>query len=68
VAEAQRHDSRGSESAKGFGHLHITGDVAKDADFAIDGCQIGKPGDGLLDGYRMHAERVTARSSCCRYC
>jgi hypothetical protein len=56
VAAAERHGSRNSEATKGTGHLHVTGDVTKDADFAIDGCQIGKPGDGLLDGYRMHAE------------
>jgi hypothetical protein len=56
VADAERHESNGSETAKGAGHLHLTGDVTKDADFAIDGCQIGKPGEGLLDGYRMHAE------------
>jgi hypothetical protein len=56
VAEAERHESKGSDSAVGAGHLHLTGDVTKDADFAIDGCQIGKPGEGLLDGYRMHAE------------
>ena len=56
VADAERHGSGRAESAVGAGHLHLTGDVTKDADFAIDGCQIGKPGEGLLDGYRMHAE------------
>jgi hypothetical protein len=56
VADAERHGSGHAESASGAGHLHLTGDVTKDADFAIDGCQIGKPGEGLLDGYRMHAE------------
>lgn len=55
-AKEASESSSHSESAKGSGHLHITGDVTKDADFAIDGCAIGKPGDGLLDGYRMHAE------------
>jgi hypothetical protein len=56
VADAERHESKGSETAMGAGHLHLTGDITKDVDFAIDGCQIGKPGEGLLDGYRMHAE------------
>lgn len=56
VARAERHDSENDESVKGAGHLRITGDVAKDVNFTVDGCSIGKPGEGLLDGYRMHAE------------
>lgn len=56
VAEAERHGSDDSDAAMGSGHLHLTGDLTADADFAVDGCQVGKPGDGLLDGYHMHAD------------
>ena len=55
VAKAERHGGDDSESAAGSGHLHLTGDLTADADFAVDGCQVGKPGDGLLDGYHMSA-------------
>ena len=59
VTEAERHGSENSESAMGSGHLHLTGDLTTDADFVVDGCQIGKPGDGLLDGYHMSADHET---------
>jgi hypothetical protein len=47
-----------SESAEGTGtgHLHITGDVTMDHDFAVDMCQIAPPGAGLLSGYHMGAK------------
>jgi len=54
--ESEHDASGGSSSAKGTGHLHLTGDVVYDGDFPVDGCAIGAPGDGLLDGYRMHAD------------
>lgn len=47
-----------AESAEGTGtgHLHITGDVTVDHDFAVDMCQIAPPGAGLLSGYHMSAK------------
>jgi hypothetical protein len=56
VAAAERHRGTDSESTPGSGHLHLTGEVTSDVDFAIDGCQIGEPGEGLLNGYRMAAK------------
>ncbi len=35
------------------GHLHLTGDVTLDRDFAVDQCVISPAGDGLLSGYVM---------------
>jgi hypothetical protein len=47
-----------SETAEGIGtgHLHLTGDVTVDHDFAVDMCQIAPPGAGLLSGYHMGAK------------
>ncbi|MFI5242079.1 MAG: hypothetical protein ACHQRL_03645 [Gemmatimonadales bacterium] len=47
-----------SESAEGSGtgHLHLTGDVTVDHDFAVDACQIAPPGAGLLSGYHMNSK------------
>ncbi len=55
-AELRNDESNASSSAKGRGHLHLTGDVVYDGDFGVDGCAIGAPGQGLLDGYRMQAQ------------
>ena len=59
VADAASQERGNDEEVKGSGHLHLAGDVTADVDFAVDGCQIGKPGDGLLDGYHMHAMEGT---------
>ena len=56
VAQADQQGGDVSDDALGSGHLHLEGDVGTDADFAVSGCSIGKPGGGLLDGYRMNAE------------
>lgn len=45
-----------SEEGSGTGHLHLTGDVTMDHDFAVDMCQIAPPGAGLLSGYHMGAK------------
>jgi hypothetical protein len=42
-----------SEDKEGTGHVSITGEYSLEHDFAVDGCQIGPPGDGLLAGYHM---------------
>jgi hypothetical protein len=42
-----------AEPGAASGHLRLTGDVAFDHDFAVDGCVIGPAGDGLLSGYHM---------------
>jgi hypothetical protein len=52
----QANDASSSGEGTGSGHLHITGDVTVDYDFAVDACQISPPGDGLLAGYRMQAK------------
>lgn len=49
-------ETEAGDGAKGSGHLHLTGDIVIDRDFAVDGCQIGPPGEGLLSGYHMNAE------------
>ena len=50
-------DSSGDAAAgSATGHVHLTGDVSFDHDFAVDGCVIGPAGDGLLDGYHMNAK------------
>lgn len=56
AAQSEQQNDDGSDDTKGSGHLHSAGDVAADADFAVSGCSVGKPGGGLLDGYRMNAE------------
>lgn len=54
--EASNNTDADEGSNSGSGHLHLTGDVTLDHDFAIDGCQIAPPGDGLLSGYHMNAK------------
>ncbi|MDQ6929140.1 MAG: hypothetical protein M3126_00550 [Candidatus Eremiobacteraeota bacterium] len=45
-----------AQSGTSAGHLHLTGAVAMDLDFAIDQCAVAPPGDGLLSGYHMTAK------------
>ena len=37
----------------GEGHVSITGQYSLEKDFAVSGCQVAPPGDGLLSGYHM---------------
>ncbi len=56
AAEGATEQADASDGPLGSGHLHMTGDVTIDHDFAVDGCQIAPPGDGLLSGYHMNAK------------
>jgi hypothetical protein len=48
--------STGATTSSASGHLRLTGAMALDHDFTVDGCVIGPPGDGLLSGYHMTAK------------
>jgi hypothetical protein len=63
AADTSSQDGGGSQDSSGgattgtaTGHLHLTGAVTLEHDFAVDGCVIGPAGDGLLDGYHMNAK------------
>jgi len=63
AADSSSQDGGGSQDSSGdsavgsaTGHVHLTGDITFDHDFAVDGCVIGPAGDGLLDGYHMNAK------------
>ncbi len=56
LAKADQQSGDVSDDVLGSGHLHLAGDVGTDADFVVSQCSIGKPGGGLLDGYRMNAQ------------
>jgi hypothetical protein len=45
--------------ADGTGHASLTGQMPLEQDFAVSGCAVGPPGDGLLSGYRMTAKDDT---------
>jgi hypothetical protein len=48
-----------SDDADGKGHASLTGQIPLEQDFAVSGCAVGPPGDGLLSGYRMTAKDDT---------
>ncbi len=42
-----------TEHKAGAGHVSLTGQYSLEKDFAVSGCQVAPPGDGLLSGYHM---------------
>lgn len=49
-------DASPAADADGQGKIETTGTVSFAHDFKVPTCQIGKPGEGLLNGYTMAAE------------